>query len=57
MKDKEANLSAHLDDNIGITASDVANGEINASLEADSEQPQQTLHRTMCGAVGMPMSG
>lgn len=37
-------LFTHLDDDVGVAATDVANGEINTAFDADSEKTEQVLH-------------
>lgn len=41
---KKPDLFAHLDDDVRVAATHVADGEIDAALDADSEEPQQTFH-------------
>lgn len=41
-------LLGHLDDDVGIAATDVTNGEINAASDADSEKTEQILHERGC---------
>lgn len=45
MKQKENDLFAHLDNNVRIATTNVANGEINAPFDTNSEKTQEGLHQ------------
>ena len=44
MERRRGDLFGELDDDVGIAATDVADGEVNAALDADSKQTQKIFH-------------
>lgn len=44
-KGRGADLFTELDDDIGIAAAYVADGEVDAALDADAEETEQAVHR------------